>query len=50
MLGHRPYDHAPTEGIQNNGQIEPAFVGRDVAEIGDPQPVRRPDGTGGKDP
>jgi hypothetical protein len=38
---HRPADDSPTVEIQNGGQEQPPFAGRDVGEVRDPFLVRR---------
>ena len=39
VVGHGPPDDAPAEGIEHDGQVEEPGPGRDVGNVGDPQPV-----------
>ena len=39
MVGHGPADHAATEGVYDNREVEEARMGRHVGDIGYPQPV-----------
>src|SRR3954453_130347 len=40
VVGHRPADDLAREGVLDRGQIEPAFPGRHVGDVGDPEAVR----------
>ncbi len=39
VAGHRPIDNGPAEGVEHDGVIEEPRPGRDVGDIGNPQPV-----------
>jgi hypothetical protein len=39
--GHRPADNATAEGVEHDGEIDKACPGRNVGDVGDPQPIRR---------
>ena len=39
--GHRPADDAATVRIEHDSKIEKAGPGRNVGDVGDPQPIRR---------
>ena len=39
--GHRPADDAAAKGVEHDGEVDKARPGRDVGNVGDPQPVRR---------
>ena len=39
--GHRPADNAATVRIEHHGEIEKPRPGRDVGDVGDPEPIRR---------
>jgi hypothetical protein len=41
VLGHGPAHDPPREGVQDHSQVEPAFVGALLGDVGHPQPVRR---------
>jgi len=41
MIRHRPADDPAAVQIHDGGQIEPALIGLDVGDIGEPDPVRR---------
>jgi hypothetical protein len=41
LLGHRPADAAATERIDDDSQVELALPGRDLGQIGYPEPIRR---------
>ena len=41
MIAHRPADHLARCQIEHRGQVEPAFTGRDVGDVGQPDLVRR---------
>jgi hypothetical protein len=43
LLVHRPADHLAGEEVEHDGQVQPAFAGPDVAQIGQPDRVRRLD-------
>ena len=34
MVGHRPADHAPAEGIEHHGEEQESGQGRDVGKVG----------------
>ena len=36
VIAHRPADHLAGEQVEDHGQVEPAFAGRDVGDIGQP--------------
>ena len=38
---HRPADNAAAERIEHDGEIEKACPGRNVGDVGHPQPIRR---------
>ena len=40
VIGHRPAHHAAAEHIEHHGEIDEPGRGRDVGDVGDPQPVR----------
>src|SRR5258708_32658807 len=46
MIRHRPADDPAAVQIHDGGQIEPALIGLDVGDIGEPDPVRRSGGGG----
>src|ERR1700732_1371891 len=41
MIAHRPADDLAAVQVHDGGQIEPALIGLDVGEIGEPDSVRR---------
>src|SRR6266567_1091262 len=41
MIAHRPADDLSAVQIHHGGQIEPALIGLDVGDVGEPNPVRR---------
>jgi Protein of unknown function DUF86 len=41
MGPHRPADHAPAEGVEDDGQEQEPGQGRDVREVGEPELVGR---------
>ena len=41
MGGERPADHAPTECIRDDRQVQPALPGAYICDIGDLQPIGR---------
>ena len=41
MPRHGPTDDAPAEHVEDDGQVQEAGQGRDVGDVGDPEPVRR---------
>src|ERR1700692_759395 len=41
MIAHRPADDLSAVQIHHGGQIEPALVGLDVGDVGEPDLVRR---------
>ena len=43
---HGPAHDPPREGIQDHGDVEPAFVGGLLGDVGDPELVRRRWGEG----
>jgi hypothetical protein len=45
MILHRPADDPAAVEVQDGGQIEPALIGLDIGDVGEPDPVRR----GGKE-
>jgi len=47
--GHRPAHDRPREGIEDHREIEPAFVGALLGDVGHPEPVRRWWGEGALD-
>src|SRR6202790_1657966 len=40
MIAHRPADDLAAVQIHDGGQIEPALIGLDVGDVGEPDPVR----------
>src|SRR5882762_2184654 len=44
MIRHRPADDLAAVEVQDGGQIEPALIGLDVGDVGEPDPVRRSGG------
>src|SRR6266404_7688886 len=44
MIAHRPADDLAAVQVHDGGQIEPALIGLDVGDVGEPDPVRRGDG------
>jgi hypothetical protein len=38
-VGHRPAHHGPAEDVADAGQVEEAFAGLDVLDVGDPDLV-----------
>src|ERR1700732_3137694 len=44
MIAHRPADDLAAVQVPDGGQIEPALIGFDVGDVGEPDPVRRGDG------
>ena len=40
MIGHRPADDPPTEGIQNHRKVQEALPSRQVGAVGDPEAIR----------
>ena len=40
VVGHRPANDPPAIGIEHHGEIEKARSGRNVSDVGDPQPIR----------
>src|ERR1700681_1687047 len=45
MILHRPADNPAAVEVQDGGQIEPALIGLDIGDVGEPDTVRR----GGKE-
>src|SRR3979409_2446484 len=41
MIAHRPADDLAAVEVHDGGQIEPALIGLDVGDIGEPDLVRR---------
>src|SRR6266702_8007658 len=41
MIRHRPADDLSAVEVEDRCQIEPALIGLDVCDIGEPDPVRR---------
>jgi hypothetical protein len=41
VVGHRPADDPPREAVGDGRRVEPALVGLDLLEVGDPQQVGR---------
>ena len=41
IMAHGPADDAPREGIQHNGQVQEPGPGRDIGDVGHPEPVWR---------
>src|ERR1700726_4248227 len=41
MIRHRPADDLAAVEVHDRGQIEPALIGLDVGDVGEPDPVRR---------
>jgi hypothetical protein len=41
MIRHRPADNLAAEEVHHHGEIEPALIGLNVGDIGEPDPVRR---------
>src|SRR6202030_1768213 len=41
MIAHRPADDLAAVQVHDGGQIEPALIGLDVGDIGEPDSVRR---------
>src|SRR5258708_37196393 len=41
MVLHRPADNPATMQVHDGGQIEPALIGLDVGDVGEPDAVRR---------
>src|ERR1700694_1895357 len=41
MIAHRPADDLAAVQVHDGGQIEPALIGLDVGDVGEPDPVRR---------
>lgn len=41
MIGERPANYAPTERIENDRQVQPAFPGADVGDVSHPQSIWR---------
>ena len=39
MRRHRPPDDPPAPGVQDDGQVERARPGRDVGDVGHPEPI-----------
>jgi hypothetical protein len=44
MIRHRPADDPAAVEVHNGGQIEPALIGLDIGDVGEPDPVRRSGG------
>src|SRR3954454_8059371 len=44
MVAHRPADDLAAVQVHDGGQIEPSLAGRDIGDIGEPDPVRRGSG------
>ena len=44
MILHRPADDLAAVEVQDGGQIEPALIGLDIGDVGEPDPVRRSGG------
>jgi hypothetical protein len=42
-VAHRPTDYSSRPEVENRGQVEPAFAGADLSDVGGPEHVR-PDG------
>jgi hypothetical protein len=40
MVGHRPADDPPREGVQDHRQVQPALTGALLGDVGHPQLVR----------
>jgi hypothetical protein len=40
VIAHGPADHLPGEQIEDHGQVEPAFAGRDISDVGQPDLIR----------
>ncbi len=43
VTGHGPAHHPAAEAIQDDREIEPAFAGRYIGDIGQPEPIRPAD-------
>src|ERR1700724_3462320 len=41
MIAHRPADNPAAVKVHDGGQIEPALIGLDVGDVGEPDGVRR---------
>jgi hypothetical protein len=39
MVGHRPAQQPATARVDHGGQVQPAFVGRDIGRVADPERV-----------
>jgi hypothetical protein len=39
MIAHCPADHFGGEEIEDHGQVKPTFAGRDVGDVGQPNPI-----------
>jgi hypothetical protein len=46
VVSHRPSHHAPGEHVQDHRQVQEALPGRDIGDIGGPQPIRPSSGEG----
>jgi hypothetical protein len=40
VVGHRPADDPAGEGVQHDRQVQPAFAGALLGDVGHPQPIR----------
>jgi hypothetical protein len=44
VIAHCPADDLSAVEVQDRGQIEPALIGLDIGDVGEPDPVRRGSG------
>lgn len=40
VIAHRPSHHLAGEQVEDDGEVQPAFVGRDIADVGQPDFIR----------